>query len=388
MIRARAVPLALKILVHAPRRLVVSLAGVVLAVVLMFSQVGFRDAMFDSQTEVIKRLNGDLFIVNRLKRVMHVPGGFTSRRLYQARAVTGVAAVYPLYIESAASIWKDPVARRARPIRVLAFDPLDPVFDFSDRAGGAEALKRPGTVLFDRKSRDYYGQPRVGTQTELAGREVRVVGTFSLGVDFFTDGNVIMSDRDFKAFFPELAVPTPHLEKVEIGVIRLADGANPSDVRAALENALTDEVEVLTKLEFIDREVTYWRDNTAIGYIFGLGMGAGIAIGVVVCYQILYTNVNNYLPQFATLKAMGFTNPYLVGIVLQQAVFVAVLGFVPALVAATGLFRIVGGLSGLVMNLALGRVAEILILTVAMCLFSATFAMWRVLTADPAEVFR
>jgi putative ABC transport system permease protein len=382
------IPLALKILIHTPGRLAVSLAGILLAVVLMFSQTGFRNAMFDSQAHVIHQLDGELFILSKAKHIIYDPDSIPSRRIYQAKAVPGVKAVHPLYIESAASIWRNPVDRKLRPIRVLAFNPDDPVFKFPEVAAGADALRMSNTVLFDANSRDYYGKPQAGTETELAQKQVTVVGTFHLGTDFFTDGNVIMSDRNFEKFFPDRSARKPHLDKVAIGVVKLYQGSNRETVQTALRAALPEDVNILTKQELVDRETEYWKDNTAIGQIFLLGMIVAIGVGIIICYQILYTNVSNYLPQFATLKAIGYSDLYLVGVVLQQAVFLSVLGFLPALLAASVLFRIVSDLTGLLMFLTPPRTAFILLVTVAMCLISGSIAVRRILTADPAEVFK
>jgi putative ABC transport system permease protein len=384
-------PLALKILVHTPGRLAVSLAGILLAVVLMFSQTGFRNAMFDSQDQIIRQFDGDLFILNRAKHIMYDPTTFAIRRIYQAKAVAGVRAVLPLYIESAASIWRNPVDHTLRPIRVLAFGmnrPEGVVFKFPGVAAHAEALRKPDTVLFDEKSRDYYGNPQAGTQTELAGRQVTVVGTFRLGTDFFTDGNVIMSDRNFEQFFPDRFSHKSVLDKVAIGVVKLEPEANVKRVKADLEAALAADVVVLTQEQLADQETDYWEKNTAIGYIFFLGMVVAVTVGTIICYQILYTNVTNYLPQFATLKAIGYSELYLVGVVLQQAFFLSVLGFLPALLAAQVVFWVVSGLTGLPMFFTPVRITLVLLVTVGMCLFSGAFAMRRILTADPAEVFK
>jgi len=390
MARPLSIPLSLKILIHTPGRLAVSLAGILLAVVLMFSQTGFRYAMFDSQAQIIHEFDGDLFILSKAKHIIYDPDSFASRRIYQALAVPGVRAVYPLYIESGASIWRNPNpdSRKLRPIRVLAFNPDDDVFKFPEVAACADALRMPNTVLFDEKSRDYYGNPQAGTQTELARQKVTVVGTFRLGTDFFTDGNVIMSDRNFEKLFPDRFSRKPHLDKVAIGVVKLDPTYNPTTVKRALRAALPEDVNILTKQELVDQETDYWNDNTAIGKIFMLGMVVAVVVGIIICYQILYTNVNNYLPQFATLKAIGFSDSYLVGVVLQQAVFLSVLGFMPALLAAEVLFRIVSYLTGLLMFLTPPRTAQVLLLTVAMCLISGTIAIRRILTADPAEVFK
>jgi putative ABC transport system permease protein len=378
----------LQILLHTPRRLAVSLAGILLAVVLMFSQSGFRNAMFDSQAELIHRLNGELLITSKVKHIIYAGEPFARRRLSQARACPGVKAVYPLYIEANQAAWKNPHDGSIRPLRVLAFDPGADVLDVPELHAHADALRMPDAVLFDSGSRDYYGRPQAGTVTELSGKHVEVAGTFHMGTDFFTDGNVIMSDRNFLKFFPDRGASAPHLDRVEIGIIQLKPGANPRTVQQALRQALPDDVEVLTKQELVEKETRYWRDNTSIGYIFSLGMFVGFVIGILICYQILYTNVASYLPQFATLKAMGYTDAYLVGVVVQQGVFLAILGFLPAVLVAQVLFWVVSGLTGLLMFFTPLRLVFILLLTVAMCMVSGAIAVRRVVRADPAEVFR
>lgn len=381
-------PLALQILLHTPGRLVVSIAGIVLAVVLMFSQAGFRNAMFDSQTELIRCLHGDLFIVSRLKYLLYARDSFPTRRLYQARARPGIQAVYPLYMETSLAIWQNPVDGSTRPIRVLAFNLDDPVFDIPEVHDQTEALRRPDAILFDEKSRDYYGRPDPGVETELSGQKVLVVGTFRLGTDFLTDGNVIMSDHNFLRLFANPASPSPHLDRAEIGLVRLMPGADLHAVQSDLQQALPDDVKILTRSELVAMETKYWQESSAIGYIFTLGMAVGFTIGIIICYQILYSNVSNYLPQFATLKAMGFTNRYLIGVVIQQGIFLAILGFVPAVAVAQLLFWGVEALTGLLMFLSVFRIAFIFLLTVVMCTVSGIIAVRGVINADPAEVFR
>jgi putative ABC transport system permease protein len=381
-------PLALRILLHNPSRLAVSVAGILLAVILMFSQLGFRNGMFDSQIELIRRLKGDLFIVSRLKYLTYVPDPFASRRMTQARACPGVQSVYPLYIEVNRSLWRNAHDGSTRPVRILAFNVDEPVFDMPEVNAHAEALRMPDTILFDAAARDYYGRPQTGTQTELARREVTVVGTFRLGTDFLNDGNAIMSDRNFLKFFPNRTSATPHLNQVMVAVVRLEPGADLLTVQDRLRDSLPDDVTVLSKQEFAELETRYWRDSTAIGYIFSMGLAVGFFIGLVICYQVLYSNVSNYLPQFATLKAMGFTDRFLVGIVLQQGLYLSLWAFIPGVAAAQVLFWVVGQLTGLLMFLTPFRVLYVLGLAVLMCMISGAIAVRRILTADPAEVFR
>src|SRR5205807_8838841 len=147
-------------------------------------------------------------------------------RIYQARAVAGVAAAYPLYLDFETPVWRNPDARNARPIRVLGFNPDDPIFLMPELQAKAAALKEPDTVLFDSKSQEAYGRREPGVVTEISRRGVRVVGTFSLGTDFVSHGNVIMSDKNFLKFFPSQRGPGPNLSRVELGLIKLTPGAD------------------------------------------------------------------------------------------------------------------------------------------------------------------
>jgi putative ABC transport system permease protein len=215
-----------------------------------------------------------------------------------------------------------------------------------------------------------------------------VVGTFVLGTDFLCDGSVIVSDHNFLRFFPDRAFPTSHLDRVNVGVIQLSQGADPLEVQKVLRRVLPEDVDILTKRELIDRENEYWLKNSPIAFVFTLGMVVGFIIGVGICYQVLYTNVSHYLPQFAAMKAMGFASGELVRIVLGQATSLALLGFVFGISAAAVLFLVVGWWTGLVMCLTWFWTTVILVLSLAMCWLSGALAVRRVITVDPVEVFR
>src|SRR5207244_420830 len=113
------------------------------------------------------------------------------------------------------------------------------------------------------------------------------------------------------------------VSKVDFGLVRLAPGAKVAEVQAALQQALPDDVKVMTKQELIDQVKDYWGNSKPVGYVFGLGTLVGFIIGVTICYQILYTDIMDHLPQFAALKAIGYDNRYLFKVVLQSALYLA-----------------------------------------------------------------
>lgn len=385
--RRSALPVAWRILTHSKRRLAASTAGIACAVLLMFAQIGFLNAMFDGATELIRVLDADLILASTVKIGLISTSGFPRARLFQALAIDGVVRADPLYIEFASSWWKNPVTGAVRPIRVLAFDPDHRIFALPEVERARAALKVPDTALVDAKSKSLFGPLEPGVTTELARRSIRVVGLFTLGTDFANEGNVIVSARSFGRFFPHRRSADGDLESVELGVVRLAPGGDVEAARRALRGVLPEDVAVFTRDEFMRRERGYWQRNTPIGFIFGLGTGVGFLIGVIICYQILFTDVADHLPQFATVKAIGYSNRYLAALVLQEAWILSLFGFALGLASSQALYWWLARLTGLPMRLTPGRVGLILALTVLMTSVSALLAVRKAQAADPAEVF-
>lgn len=382
-------PLAWSNLTYERRRLLTAIAGVAFAVLLMFMFRGFENALYDSQVQLLKVLNGEIIVVNRLKYTMFIPAQFARRRLYQAQAFDGVEAAYPLYVRDGAA-WKNPESKAVRPLRVLAFNPNDPVLTIPEVLASQESLKLPWTVIVDEKSRAEVGAVTAGTVTELAEQQVRVVGTYALGTDFASaNGNVIMSDQNFLRYFANLGPEeqSRDLNTVDIGLLRVRPGADVAAIARTLRDQLPKDVSVLTKPEFVNMELDYWRNNTAIGFVFTLLTIMSFVVGIILVYQILYTDVADHWTQYATLKAIGYSNRYLLGVVFQQALLLGLMGFIPGYLIALVLYRVTANATGLLMQMTLGRGLNILLATVVMCLISGAIAIRKVQSADPAEVF-
>jgi putative ABC transport system permease protein len=150
---------------------------------------------------------------------------------------------------------------------------------------------------------------------------------------------------------------------------------------------LPPDVEVLTKAGFIAREQAYWRKNTPIGYVFTFGVVMGLVVGAVIVYLVLFVNVAERLPEFATLKAIGFTDRALFGVVLQQALILAALGFAPGMLMCCGLYTLTAHATHLPLELTFGTSGLVFALTLVMCCASGAAALRKVRAADPAEVF-
>jgi putative ABC transport system permease protein len=381
-------PLAWFNLTYKRQRLLTALAGVSFAVVLMFIFRGFENALYDSQLQFLNTFNADIVMVNRIKTNMFIPEKFARRRLYQANAFEGIDAAYPLYTTTAN--WRNPDTRRIRPLRVIAFNLNDPALLIPEIFDHRSALRMPWTAMVDRKSRSEVGTIVPGTVTEVAEREVRLVGNFTLGTDFTSgNGNVVMSDQNFVRFFSALGPDEDErdLNTVDIGLLKVTPGADVAALVQNLTKQLPIDVLLFSKEDFVKRELNYWKENTNIGFVFSLLTVMSFLVGVIIVYQILYTDVAEHWAEYATLKAMGYSNFFLLRVVVQQSILMGLLGFVPGFFISFGLYRLTADATGLLMQMNTSRAIGTLVATLIMCLISGSIAVRKVQSTDPAEVF-
>jgi putative ABC transport system permease protein len=174
---------------------------------------------------------------------------------------------------------------------------------------------------------------------------------------------------------------------VEFGVVKLQPGADIKTVEEALRVALPGALRVLSKPELIAFERDFQADLSSAGPIFWMGTIVGFVVGMLISYQIIYTDLSDQLPQYATLKGMGYGSLYLVRVVFEQAAFAAVAAYVPAWLLCLLVYRIIGELALMPLHMTLQVTAISFALTLGMCLVSAALAIRRVIAVDPAEVF-
>ena len=384
--QGRRIPLSWLLLSRQPVRLLVALAGISFAGILMFMQLGFRDGLFDASVTVHRKFDADLVLISPRSASSVRMAGFPRRRLVQTLADPAVSGISPVHW--GLMLWRNPESRRNRAILVLGFEPEDPFFVDPALSDKTDVLKQKGRILFDQLSRpefgpiaEWYRQGRT-VETEIAGNRVRVEGLVSLGTSFGADGNLLTSTETFLDLMPQKAPGS-----IEVGLIRLQPEADPETVLKRLQERLPDDVMVLTKQGFIDFEQNYWKSSTAIGFIFTLGAAMGFVVGCVIVYQVLYTDVSDHLPEYATLMAMGYRLSHLLGVVLREGLYLAALGYLPAYLAGEGLYWFVRDATRLPVGMDLTRALTVLAMILVMCLLSALLAMRRLVDADPAEIF-
>jgi putative ABC transport system permease protein len=376
---------------HQKVRLLVALSGVIFSVVIIFMQLGIRDALFDSAVRFHQSLQGDIFLISPRSTALIAMKSFPERRLLQSLAFDEVDYVSPIYLDFAQ--WKNPNTRNYwRNIFVLGINLRYPVLNLSGIPENIERLKMPNTVLFDEGSRTEFGtiaqdfrrDGRVSTElgNPNGNRKVNVVGLFQLGTSFGSDGNLVTSHINFLRIFDNRKKGL-----IDVGLIKLKPNQDTQRTLEKLRKYLPKDVQVLSKSEFVNFEKKYWQTSTAIGFIFNLGVALGIIVGVVVVYQILYTNVSEHLSEYATLKAMGYRHRYLLSMVLQQAFLIAVLGYIPGFLIANIQYEFTKNATLLPVNMSLDRAVFVFILTLVMAFVSGATAVKKLQDADPADIF-
>jgi len=381
---AGVVPLAWRNLLANKPRLLRSSGGIGFAVLLMMMQLGFENAFFNASLEIIRLLDGDIFLQRGSKYRFATKDPFPFRDLEAARAVPGVASAWPLYADWHHLFWRNPADGKDFLVRVFAFDPGQPVLSLPELDANLRDLRNLDTAIVDRRGRRFLGMDPPPPAAELNGSKIKIIGSFALGPDFENDGTVVVGDRTFAKLLPGLRGGPPD---VELGAIKLMPGSDPTAVQQAITAAVPAEVAVLTKAQLLELERKFQADVSSAGPIFVMGTLVGFIVGMLIAYQIIYTDVAEQQPQYATMKAIGYRTRYLVQVVLEQATLSALAGWVPAVLVSVLLFRIVGQLALLPLHMTVELALVSLLLTLGMCLLSAVLAVRRVISADPAEVF-
>ena len=379
-------PVAWLQLTHKPMRLLAALAGVGFANVLVFFQMGLSGALYDSQKRPIQQINGQLVLVPRRYTNLGEPLNMPRAQLARALGVQGVKAVTPLYVAKIDWINRD--TRQKKQALLFGVNPDNPALRLPVLQEQRTLLQRPNSVFFDRSSKSAAG-PVADTlasgqiyTTELRGQTAQVVGTFNLGLTFAADINLITSSSNVQTFLPEL-----NNDDIQLGVIQLEPGVSVRRVQATLEHFMEPSVQVLTIPQLLDREVAHWRRNTSFGLIFNLGVLVGLAVGAIIVYQILYSDVGDHLGEYATMKAMGYGDGFVVGIILQESLILASLAFVPSVLVSMGLYQVLLRSTGLLVTMTVGRAGLVFALTLVICAASGWLATGKLRRLDPAEVF-
>jgi putative ABC transport system permease protein len=354
---------------------------------MMLFQVGLNSALFAQVVAPIKQMRADVVLLSAQFEFLGTSHEFPQGRLYSAQSDPAVEGATSLNLGSLP--FKNPATGRARDIFFLAFDPSEQPFTNPEIIAQQDKLKLESVILFDRLSRADYGPVAQmlsanngEVDSEIVDRHVQIEGLFSMGVTFAADGNILMSRDTYLKISPGA-----RNDQISLGLLTLKPGADADAVAAALGKRLPDDVSVLSYRQFIAKEERYWADRTPIGFVITASMLVSLIVGAVIVYQILYTDVTDHLPEYATLKAIGFTDGYFVRLVLQESVILSVSGFVPGLGLAAGLYWATRTYGHMPAYLTCGNVALVFSLSLGMCLLAGALATRKLRRANPADIF-
>ena len=384
------IPLAARLawrqLRHEPSRLAVAVLGVGFAALLVLMQLGFSASLYDSATNLLRHLQADLFLIQPKTTVSFRPEPFPRVRVHQTLADPDVMAAYPVSITI--TTWRNPQNGERRPLQLVGLDPDALAGSDAELAALAPALRAADTIAFDRLARPDFGDvaallaERGPFEATLGHRSVTVAGLVTIGASFGADAHALTNEQNFRRIARDRPAGV-----VDLGLIRLRPGADRLAVQARLAAILEADVRVMTHAEVVAFEKRYWEESSPIGIIFGFGSLMGLVVGLVVVYQILFSDISAHMSEYATLKAMGYSNAYLGWVVLAAAGILAGLGFLPGLAAAWWCHGAVAGATGLPMVVAPGRALLVLGLVFGMCALAGLLAMRRLRAADPASLF-
>ncbi|MEM1392168.1 MAG: ABC transporter permease DevC [Cyanobacteria bacterium P01_H01_bin.150] len=395
------VPLAWSQLSHQKVRLIVATTGVCFANILMFTQLGLLKMLTEGTTKLHESLGGDLFMVSSFSPTLRWNTSFPRAYVYQASAVNGVADTTSVYLDTGE--WLNPefllennkddsslktMGGFGKKVRIIAFNPAKKnVLNLPDVQQQIDKLRVPNAILYDSLSQSSLGEvPELYKQrgqitTLVDNHRTHIAGLFSMGSTFFTNGNVLMSDWNYSQ-----RRRSGILKNVNVGLIFLEEGASVNQIKAQIRAILPPDIEIHTREELIAREQNF-ESSEANGIILRFGTAVGFVVGIIIVYQVLYSDINDHLSEYATLKAMGYSGNYLLFVVIQEAVILAIMGFIPGYFISLGLYELLVSLTKIPLAMKNIVAIQVFVLTVVMCIVSGAIATNKLRSADPADVF-
>ena len=371
---------------HNKARLAAAIAGVAFANLLVFMQLGILGALNGSTIAPYAMLNADIIISSEDGNTLTDSGNVARARMFQALGVPGVASATPLFIGTLPFTMKDGTS-----VSLLAFgvDTSHPSFVSPVIAASLGELESENTALLDTQTRGVPASAYQGLLSgqpfafEVNGQTLTAIGTLEVGGGFLADGTLVLSDQTFLRFFERRTSGAPsHI------LIKVDDNVSVDQVVQRIANLLPAEsVKVNTMEGAAKADLAFMSTERPTGIIFGFGVLIGIIVGIVIVYQVLSTDVADHLREYATFKAMGYGQPFFLGIVFEEAIVLAIFGFIPGFIVSLGLYAGLSSVTSLPVAMDASRAILVFLGTLSACTLSGAIATRRLAGADPADLF-
>ena len=372
--------LARRNLFHDRIRFLVTLTGIVFALVLIIIQFGLFLGFTTTTSNNIDHSGADIWIVFHGVGYFDTGRMFSERKFYEVLSVPGVRQAEK-YIQNFA-YWKKPDGG-VENVQVIGFHPGSGLGEpWNIVEGNVLDVKLEDGVIVDELYKEKLGVSKIGDRVEIGDHRARVVG-FTHGIRSFTTSPFV-----YTSFKNALNYTRPEAREDQLAyiLVTVAPGVRSREVLESLRARLTD-VDIYTREEFSRRTRFYWMFTTGAGLAVLTAALMGLVVGVAVVAQTIYAATMDHIREYGTLKAMGATNGYLYRVLIEQAVWSAVLGYAFAMFAAH--FIVQGSEKGgaLILMPPAMKIA-MLVLAVFMCIAAALVSINKVTRLDPAMVFR
>jgi len=372
--------LARRNLFHDRIRFAVTLTGIVFALVLIIIQFGLFLGFTSTTSNNIDHSNADLWVVFHGVGYFDTSRAFSERKFYEVLATPGVLQAEK-YIQGFTN-WKRPDGR-VENVQIIGFRPGSGLGEPWNLLEGQLAdAKREDAVIVDDLYKEKLGVTKIGDRVEIANRRARVAG-FTHGIRSFTTSPFIYTTFKNSRNYTN---PTAKEGDLSYILVKAAPGVSAEELRRRLRNHVSD-VDVYTTGEFSRKTRFYWMFTTGAGLAVLTAALMGLVVGVAVVAQTIYAATMDHIREYGTLKAMGATNAYLYRVLIEEAIWSAVLGYGLAMIVAH--FIVQGSeKGGAVILMPPAMQIGMLFLAIFMCVAAALVSINKVTRIDPAMVFR
>ena len=372
-------------LTHNRARLAAAVAGVAFANVLVFVQLGIMGSMNNTILRGYEMLNADIMISADDANTMTEGANVARQWMFQALADPDVVQGAAFYTQTADWTYNSSDIS----LQFYAVEPDRMDFLHSDIARKTGTLTLPDIAILDYTLDDVEPEvlsgirPQTPLPVELQGRAIHFADTFEGGASFSANGYAITSAQTFLQLFPQRSAGAPdHI------LLRTTRGADPEVVSARLQETLGNEtLRIRPVMTAGADDQLYQTTERPTGLIFGFGVVMGILVGIVIVYQVLSTDVADHLSEYATFKAMGYNQSFFLGVVFEEALVLAILGFIPGTIISILFYQLLTALTGLPLIFDISLAIAVLLGTLAACTLSGAIATRRLASADPADLF-
>lgn len=372
------VSIARKNLLRDRVRFVITLAGVSFAVVLMVIQAGIYLGFVQSASEVIDHSRGDVWVAAADTINFDSAKPIDARRAHQVRAIPGV-----LWVEKLVNTWallKMPNGA-TQSVQIVGFNPETGVGGpWAMAQGSFRDVRGRDRILLDESALSRLGDPRVGDRVEILDRKATIAG-ITRGVHSFTTYPIAFTSHDEALRYSGHLRPT----HTTFLVAKVAPGADVEAVVAAARRL--PGLDAWTRRDFSAKTRRYWSVQTGMGIGIGLTVLLGFLVGLAVVGQTIYASTLEHLREFGTLKAIGASNREIYGIILEQALLTAILGYGiggTVVVFARDFYEAMGVVVLTPPAIWTGMFA----VTLGMCLLASVISIRKAVRVDPVIVFR